>query len=120
MFYKLILFKKLPKKIFGLCIFSIKKWLLQRKNKAFVTLCNCFDELGEDDAEVVRMHMRTHLEGKTCSSSQTEKVVVLEDEMEIIDLISSYQRKKTADSTTQTVDIRTTDGCNQTRGKCQK
>ena len=66
------------------------------------------------------MHMRTHLEGKTCSSSQTEKVVVLEDEMEIIDLISSYQRKKTADSTTQTEDIKTTDGCTQTRGNMPK
>ena len=66
------------------------------------------------------MHLRTHLEGKTCSSSQTEKVVVLEDEMEIIDLISSYQRKKTADSTTQTEDIKTTDGCTQTRGNMPK
>lgn len=74
-----------------------------------------FDELETDDAEVIRLHMRTHKEGKMCSSSQTEKVVVIEDEAEILDLIVS-RKKKMVDSATQTENTaqRTTDGYSQT------
>lgn len=74
-----------------------------------------FDELETDDAEVIRLHMRTHKEGKMCSSSQTEKVVVIEDEAEILDLIAS-RKKKMVDSATQTENTAqmTTDGYSQT------
>ena len=44
---------------------------------------------GPVNAEVVRLQMRTHLEGKICSSSQTENVVVLEYEVEVLELVFS-------------------------------
>lgn len=78
-----------------------------------------FNELEADDAEVIRLQMRTHKEGKMCSSSQTEKVVIIEDEAEILDLIAS-KKKTMVDSATQTentaqnADQRTTDSCSQT------
>ena len=74
-----------------------------------------FEDLTSDNAEVVRLQMRTHLEGKICSSSQTEKVVVLEDEMEVLELVSSVEKKKTTDGTTQTDHRRTKDTSTQTR-----
>lgn len=62
--------------------------------------------------------MRTHKEGKMCSTSQTQKVIVIEDEAEILDLIAS-RKKKMVDSATQTENTaqRTTDSCSQTDRK---
>lgn len=50
-----------------------------------------------------------------CSTSQTQKVIVIEDEAEILDLIAS-RKKKMVDSATQTENTaqRTTDGYSQT------
>lgn len=47
-----------------------------------------FDELETDDVEVIRPQRRENV-----LSSQTEKVVVNEDEAEILDLIASRKKR---------------------------
>ncbi|XP_048770551.2 uncharacterized protein LOC125676772 [Ostrea edulis] len=53
-----------------------------------------FRDLSTDEAEVVELQMKHFSAGKICSSSQTEQVVVIEDEQEIVDLISKQNGKK--------------------------
>ncbi|XP_062612437.1 uncharacterized protein LOC134274201 [Saccostrea cucullata] len=49
-------------------------------------------ELSTDEAEVVELQMNYFKQNKICTSSQTEKVVVIQDEQEIVDLLSSNKK----------------------------
>jgi hypothetical protein len=61
-------------------------------------------DLTTDEGEVVELQMTYFSEGKICSSSQTDQVVVIQDEQEIIDLVAQQKetRKETTEVSTQT------------------
>ncbi|XP_062618209.1 uncharacterized protein LOC134279813 [Saccostrea cucullata] len=60
-------------------------------------------ELTTDESEVVELQMGYFKDNKICTSSQTEKVVVIQDETEITDLLAKQnEAKKRKTVSTQT------------------
>ncbi|XP_061191719.1 uncharacterized protein LOC133199937 [Saccostrea echinata] len=64
-----------------------------QSNNASPQRAPCYlQELSTDEAEVVELQMNYFKQNKICTSSQTEKVVVIQDEQEIVDLLSSNKK----------------------------
>ena len=63
----------------------------------------CFlEELSKDEAEVVELQMRCFQRNHLSTASQTDKVVVVQDEKEIIDLLAKQNHGKEASAQTET------------------
>lgn len=67
-----------------------------------------FDDLTTDEQEIVVQQVLYYEQGKTTSSSQTDKAIVIQDEKEILELITDSKVKKTSSTQTSSVSTKVT------------